>query len=66
MRTEASDAAGFPEDDAPRMTKRLDDIEQRPRNNDDRIREPLSPAGERPHRYLPVGSIHPDRRTSDV
>lgn len=48
MSTRASKAAGPPEDDAPRLTRQLDDIEQRPRGNDDRIRELISALGD-PH-----------------
>src|SRR5919202_129402 len=46
MSTRASEAAGLPEDEAPRLTKHLDDVEQRPRANDDRIRELVSALGE--------------------
>ncbi len=49
MSTQAQDAAGFPEDDVPRMTARLDDFEQRPRNNDDRVRELIIALGDPNH-----------------
>ena len=49
MSTQASDAAEFPEDEAPRLTKRLDDIEQRPRVEDDRIRELIIALGDPNH-----------------
>jgi len=48
MRTRASDAAGRPEDETSRSTKRLDDIQPHSRVNDDRIRELISALGD-PH-----------------
>jgi len=56
MRTQASDAAGYEEDDAPRMTRRLDDIEQRPGNSDERIRELVTALGD-PHHPQHAQSI---------
>ena len=59
MSTRASDAASLPEDDSPRMTKRLDDleprsrateiIEPRMRGNDGRIRELINALGDPNH-----------------
>ncbi len=49
MSTQAPDAAGLPEDEAPRLTKRLDDIEQRPRGSDDRVRELINALGDPNH-----------------
>lgn len=49
MSTQAPDAAGRPEDEAPRLTTRLEDNEQRRRGNDDRVRELMAALGDPNH-----------------
>ncbi len=56
MRTRASDAAGRPEDEAPRLTKRLDDIVPHSRVNDDRIHELINALGD-PHHHQHASAI---------
>jgi hypothetical protein len=53
MTTPASDATDLPEDEAPRYTRRLNDIEQRPRVEDDRIRELIIALGDPNHPQHP-------------
>lgn len=49
MGTQASDATGQPEDDAPRLTRRFDDVELRQRGAEGRIRELINALGDPNH-----------------
>jgi hypothetical protein len=49
MNIKASDAAGQPDNDAAHLTQRLDDIEQRPRVYEDRVRELILALGDPNH-----------------